>query len=357
LLFALLVLSAWLATVLGADDARRPIDPRERARESLDLALERGSTSPEVLDALLDMRRTVARRPLDSKTRVVYSSLLLALSRRLEDLNAPSFHAALAAELAPVTVPVVNPAAQVLIHAGRAELGIALVRYMFGYDGPAAAKLLWQVKVLLTDAQLREALGENPGAWHAWYRQLWSEDLRDEALLWLEEGHARWPTHPQLLQRMAAKAIRSGDWESLAAMFANAGSLAEERELAVLFAYRARARAMGGRDRDAGEDLAIALRLDGDNSLLQVYAGEAYAALGDIEQARRQWNRARFGLPPDATQPRRRVLVLLARLEDAHGRPTTALRLWREVLELDPAHNEARRRVEDLAGVRLPKPG
>ena len=45
------------------------------------------------------------------------------------------------------------------------------------------------------------------------------------------------------------------------------------------------------------------------------------------------------------------LLVRLADLEETGGRASVALRHWRDVLELDPAHARARGRVAALTGV------
>ena len=92
-----------------------------------------------------------------------------------------------------------------------------------------------------------------------------------------------------------------------------------------------------------------ALELDGRTPAVRVLAGEAYAVLGQSVEARRQWNRALFGLPDSARDARVRVLRLLARLEDRQGEPASALRLWRSVLEIEPSHPEAQRRIAELS--------
>ncbi|HKQ62051.1 MAG TPA: hypothetical protein VJS92_12235, partial [Candidatus Polarisedimenticolaceae bacterium] len=79
-------------------------------------------------------------------------------------------------------------------------------------------------------------------------------------------------------------------------------------------------------------------------------AGEALAGLGEFDQARAVWNRALFALPASARTARRELLVRLARVEDDHGEPAVALRLWQSVLELEPGLPEARRRIQDLSG-------
>jgi len=58
-------------------------------------------------------------------------------------------------------------------------------------------------------------------------------------------------------------------------------------------------------------------------------------------------------MPDGETAGRRNLLTRLARLEDEHGRASAALRLWQAILELDPSHPEATRRVRALGGLDL----
>jgi hypothetical protein len=44
----------------------------------------------------------------------------------------------------------------------------------------------------------------------------------------------------------------------------------------------------------------------------------------------------------------------MARYEDDHGKPAAALRAWKAVLEEDPEHPEAQRRIADLGGLLTP---
>ena len=107
---ALVLGSAGLAGWLGADEARRKVEVTTLAEQALQLALERGSDDPSVRRTLIDLRRTVGRRPLESRTRVVYASLVLALSTNQDEMQLAGFHAGRAAELSPVTVSVVRAA-------------------------------------------------------------------------------------------------------------------------------------------------------------------------------------------------------------------------------------------------------
>jgi hypothetical protein len=137
------------ATWLGADEARRTIEVRELAEDALQTALQRGSADRDVRDALVDLRRTLGWRPLESKTRVIYASLVLGLATRLDDMRLAEFHAGRASELSPVTVSIVRASALVLANTGDPDRALRLVRRMFGYDAPRAAKTLAQIESLV----------------------------------------------------------------------------------------------------------------------------------------------------------------------------------------------------------------
>jgi tetratricopeptide (TPR) repeat protein len=346
----LIAASAVLATLSGADRTRRAAPVRQIAQETLDRALERGSGDANVRRALLELRRRLGRQPLDTRTRVAYSGLLLGLSRSVADTRAAVFHAELAADLSPVTAPVVQASTLILARAGEWEDALRRVREMFLYDAGAAADLLLTLEPWLPGAAVEAGLAEAPEAWLAWVHRLRREGRADAADSWLEGVIRRWPEHPAALEQSAAKLVREQRWQELADLLPDHREIPEEPGTARIFAYRARARAWRGDLAGARGDVELALRLDGDEAGVQIVAGDAYASMGDFEQARELWHRARFTLPPSSEETRRGVLLRLARLEDRHGRPATALRLWRSLLELDPAHGEAQRRVEELTG-------
>ena len=113
-LAGLLAAAGLLATVLDVNPARRPLPAVRLAGIALEEALARGNTDEAVLSRLIELRRSLGRRPLDSRTRAVYAGLLLDLCRRLDDARAASFHASRAAALAPVSVGIVAASARVL---------------------------------------------------------------------------------------------------------------------------------------------------------------------------------------------------------------------------------------------------
>ena len=351
-LAALIFASAALATWLGAEPARRPIPARDLAEGALRLALERGNDDAEVRATLLALRRTLTRRPLDSRTRVVYASLLLGLARRVEETGIAAFHARRAAELAPVTVPVARSAALVLARTGHAEEASALIREMFGYDPRRAAKLLARVDRLLLGGAIDSGLPEEPRAWLSWVAQLRESGRRLEAEAWVERTYRRWPDHTPALEQMAAGAVLRRDWEALGELFPPESMLPEEPASAGSLLYRARLKAIHEERAAAMRDVESALRLNGGAFSVQLLAGDTYESLGDVAAARRMWSKALHRLAPEQSAARRRLLVRLARLEDGHGQAAAALRFWESILELDPEHAEARQRVDDLSGFR-----
>jgi tetratricopeptide (TPR) repeat protein len=346
----LLVLAAALAaTWLGADRARRKIEVGRLAEEALRTALERGSADPEVHATLVDLRRVLGWRPLESKTRVVYASLVLGLATHREDMRLAAFHAERAAALAPVTVPVVRAAALVLANTGDRDRSLELVRSMFGYDPARAAATLAQIESLVLGVRLDEGIPETPDAWTAWSRQLRSDGRRDEAGEWLRRTHARWPAHLPAWVAMARNAYSRRDWAALESLLPAGRPLPMEPEAAALHIWRAHLVLRRGEREEALARVETALSLTGSGGV-RTLAGDLFDRAGDWARARREWSRALHSTSRARTSTRRALLLRLARLEDRHGRPGAALRLWESVLEIDPDHVEARRRVDDLSG-------
>lgn len=347
---ALALACALLATLFGADAARKKVDIRAEADALTRRALQDGGAAPEVRARLREIRQGLSARPLDSRSRVVYAALLLGLGRSVDDLQAVRFHAELAARLAPVTVPVVRVSALLLARAGESREALRLTRRMFSYAPGPAARLLASLQPLVFPHELERGLPDDPQAWSAWFLTLQREGKDEQAERWLDLAHERWPAHLPVLQNLAARAVRRGDVDSLEALFPPGSKLPEVAEAAPVLAYRARLHAARGDESAARADLERAASLGGDAPSVKILIGEAYEAMGRTEQARRQWSEVLFALPSDATGTRLRVLVRLARLESAHGEPAVALRLWRSVQELDPEHDEARRRIRRLTG-------
>lgn len=338
------------ATAIGVDGVRRPVETKQVAQDALRMALARGNEDPEVRATMVGLRTTMGRRPLDSRTRVIYASLLVGLSRRMDDTRAAAFHAVRAAELSPVTVPIVQLAVRVLVRTGDRDRATELIREMFVYDPSPAAALLAEVEQLLFSEQAASSLPDTPSAWSAWTRELRRRDRRKDADDWVRRSHERWPSDPEILRLRAQLATRHGEWELLGRLFPEGQRLDDGPRSAPLLLYRARVRIRRGDRQAARRDIERALRLDGERLSVRILAGQTFEELGEYDLTRRQWSRALFGLNRNQTATRRTILTLLARLEDRHGRPTTALRLWESVLEVAPDDVEAIRRRDDLTG-------
>ncbi len=341
------------ATLLGADRARRPLESREVARQTILQAIELGAGDPTVRDAMLSLRRELGRRPMDAYTRAVYATFILGVSRGADDARTAAFHARRAAEIAPVTVPVIRYATHVLARTDETAGALELVRGMFGYDPESAATLLAEIEPLLPPDAPAGALVEAPEAWLAWWTRLRAQRRDDEAGALLRRALERWPDDLELLRRAAGRAHAEQRWDDLARLLPPDRALPEQAAAAPLFAFRARARAAAGDGAGARRAAAAAVRAGPDDPVVLSLAADALETLGDGETARRHWTRALFLLAGRRSSDERLgIMVRLARLEEREGSPAAALRNWRSILELQPEHAEARRRIEDLTGLR-----
>lgn len=348
LLVGALVVGTASALWVGSDAARKPLPAREIAEQALRTALERGSSDEDVRSLLVSVRRLLGQRPLDSSTRVTYADLLLALSRRLDDTAASAAHATRAAALAPVTVPVVRRSSIVLVRSGRSREAAALTREMFSYDPDAAAALLLRLEPMLYPSEVKASLPDAPEAWLAWAHRLRLENRLEASHAVVLETLATWPDDLASLRFVAARAVRDADWEGLASLIPPERMFPDQPVAAPVLTYRARLKIHQGDLDGARQDIELALRLAGESHLVQILVGEALEALGEIDEARRHWNRALFALPADEKITRRNVLAKLARLEERHGKAADALRLWETLLRIDGNHAEAMRRVDAL---------
>ena len=167
--------------------------------------------------------------------------------------------------------------------------------------------------------------------------------------MWFERGLERWPEDLGLLVQVAGQTSQARDWEKLDDLL-RGRILPDEPGAAWLYVHRARLHVQAGNLYDSASDLTTALRLASRSSSVHLRVGDTYMAMGAADEARRSWNRALFLLEQGQDDPRSRVLRRLARLEEEQGRHGTALRHWRAILSLDPADEEARRRLTALTG-------
>ncbi len=342
---------ALLATLLGADRARHPAAVLDTAKQVLATALESGGDAPGIRPALLAIRDEIARRPLDARAKVIYAGLLLDLGTGAATARAAAFYASRAASLAPVTVPVVRPAAIVLARCGEQERAASLVRAIFSFDPRSAAALLASPDLLLDPGRREEAIPEEPEAWSAWAAQLREMGRPEEAESRLEETMRRWPDHLPTLAELAWTALGHGDWEALGKLLPRERPIPNDRSGAALHAIRARMRAAGHDIKGAIDDAKTAKALSEGDSIVLLHAGIALEDAGDSTDAKAYWEQALFSLRPAAADWLRvELLARLARLEERIGAPSDALRTWRAILDVAPDHAEAQRRVDDLTG-------
>jgi tetratricopeptide (TPR) repeat protein len=184
----------------------------------------------------------------------------------------------------------------------------------------------------------------------AWSEQLRADGRIGEADRWLDRGHVAWPGELRIIDRIATRARHAGDVERYRRVLDPAIEIPDVEAAAPVLALRARARAEGGDLAGAQADLENALQLDGENRRVRLLAGDAYVAIGDLEAARRIWTRDLFLLKQDARDSRVRLMQRLAQLEERHGSPGAALRLWRQILEIDPGYAPAKAGRERLTG-------
>ena len=349
---SLALLAAIAAPALSDRAARVPLDAAGIAREAVTAAIDSGPAAPAVRAALTTLREEIGRRPLDAAARGAYAGLLLELAASPEERRAAAFHAARAAEISKVSVPVVETAVRVLARCGEAGRAVELLRSMFGYDPRSAAALQADLEPFVSPSVLVKALPDDPDAWAAWIERLRALGRAPEADARLDRAIVLWPRHVPLRTSAALRALAGQRWEEMRRLLPSSADLPREAAGAALFACRSRLRAAEGDLAGAVGDASEASRLAPDDPWIRLQAGISLETAGDAERARAQWERGLYGIVPSDGNRwiRSEILTRLARLEDRVGRPADALRAWRSVLDLDPAHAEARRRAEELAG-------
>ena len=210
------------------------------------------------------------------------------------------------------------------------------------------------VETRVQPEDLDQGIADTPDAWLAWANDMDRRSRQTEAAERLAATSRRWPDHVPTMERRAIVAVRNKDWQTLREMFPPGKEIPEESTYALPLLFRARIRENDGDHAGAREDIQRALELGPVTGRFEIHAGETLYAIGEHLKAREYWNRAFFGLPPTSSyeDAKAHLSLLLARWEDQHGEPASALRHWQVVLALRPDHAEARRRVDDLSGFR-----
>ncbi|HZN54292.1 MAG TPA: hypothetical protein VFB67_03150, partial [Candidatus Polarisedimenticolaceae bacterium] len=148
-----LAAAAAVATLAGADVARRPFDAAPLAEAALARALASGdardvATARETLDARL--RST----PLDPATRVIAASLLVESEETAEARDEAARQALASVRLVPYDQWVARGAAIVLARCGRPAEALAQIRRTFSYAPDDAADALLAVEPMIDPARL-----------------------------------------------------------------------------------------------------------------------------------------------------------------------------------------------------------
>lgn len=347
---AALVLAAALCGSLGgADRARAPFDPAAIAERGMLAWLsgdEAGATSAK--DAL---RLRLDRTPTDATTRSVYASFLAETATTGAEKTSAALESRRSVRAAPHEEGVRRASIKVMARTGDPRGAASEVRALFAEAPAHAALVLSEIEPFLPPDDLAHALPEIPAAWLARSLRLRQDGRMDEADRILDALVLRWPQDLSARLLAAQVAASRGDTASLPRIVPPDLPVPEDREHAALLAMRAWSRALSGDREGAHRDAERATRLSSFDPGVVTAAGDALAGI-DADAARTLWTQAlyRHGRG-DASRPARlATLARLARLEEREGRAVEALRRWREVLELDATHAEARSRVAAISG-------
>lgn len=351
-MFGAVAAAAVLATLLGADRGRRPLQPLDLGVRGERAAAVGGAASPEVRDVLRTLRAHLGERPLDAAARLAYAGVLREAAAGSDGIDVAIFHAERAAATAPVTAGLAGTAARILARSGRPETAARIVRGMFAWDPASAATLLRDVEPFLGDDPSARVVPRDARARRAWIATLRNAGRHAEARAVLDAALIDAPDDPALIEIAAWDAVSSGEFARLELLVPDGAALPQGRSGAILLALRALGKARRGETAGALADARAAAGAAPSDPGVLMYAGDALQLAGDLGGARDLWQRARFeSLPGEGSRGSRLGLsVRLARLEERAGRPGDALRAWGEVLEVDPGHAEALRRREALRG-------
>ena len=348
---AVAVLAAALgATLLGADEVRRPSSPAELAEAALAATLS-GADPSATAGAIARLRARLVEVPLDPAARTALANLMVETAGDDDARHRAAAQALTATHLVASDAAVARAAARVLARCGREDDALAVVRAAFGYAPDRAAEALAEIEPFVAASKLDAGIADTSDAWVAWSIRLRAMGREREADERLAHALVRWPGDPRALRVAAGVAAGRDRLDELARLLPVTRELPRTREAAPLWAYRARARSGSGDLSGARADAATALALDGDDATVTVACGDALATI-DPKEARRLWTGALYrmesaGAPADNTVW---VRFRLARLDDREGRGADALRIWRSILAARPDSDEARRRVQELSG-------
>jgi len=347
---AAVLAAAAIATLFGADAARRPFNPGKLAESAMARTLAGNDPQPE-REAQDILRERLRRVPLDATSRMIAASL------RAETATDGAARAAAVAQILAATRLVASDewvsrgAARAFARCGRTDLALREIARMFGYAPDSAATTLAQVEPFVAPEQLESGLPETSAAWLAWSEQLRADGRHGEADERLAALLARWPDYLPALRAAASVAVGRERIDELQRLVPPALVLAETVDNAPLIAFRARSKAASGDAAGARADVLRAIALSGGAPWVLVQAGDAVAAI-DPDLARDYWTRALYRLleKPETRGGAIWVRFRLARQDEREGRAGDALREWRTILVERPDDGEAKRRVAELTG-------
>ena len=343
-----LAAAAW-ASLAGADRARTPFDPAPIAENGLSAWLDGNDGDASAARAAL--RRRLDRTPTDAMTRTIYASFLVETATTEHERRAAAEEGRRAVASAPYEEGVRRASAKVMARTGDQAGAVAAVRSLFADAPEHAALVLSEIEPFLTAEAVEASLPDLPAAWYARSGRLRQSGRAPEADRLLAALLERWPD--DLRARLLAGQIAAGRGEAdaLSRLVPPDLAVPEDRAHAALLALRARTRAAAGDGAGARRDAARASALAPDNPWVVTASGDALEGI-DTDAARSYWTRALYlhGREESARGARVSTLCRLARLDEREGRAVSALRRWRQVLDLDRAHREAARRVDAIAG-------
>jgi O-antigen ligase/tetratricopeptide (TPR) repeat protein len=350
-LAAPLILISATAGMLGAGDARSNGSPWEASARAAEAALRAGPEDDLVDETLRTLRRALGARPFHAETRAAYAAVLLEATFGTHDAVAAAFHARAAADSSPVSRPVVEVSADVLLRSGDARGAMEWILAMFAWDPTEAARMLGRAEPLLEAAGVDVVLPDDPTAWEAWSARLARSGRKAEARGRRLEALARWPGNAFTRVALAEDLLRSGEIDRFLEVVPPDLEIEERRDHAALLVHRARSRGLSGDSDGARADALSATRVGKNEPGILLRAADALVAVEQDRLARELWVRALHRFRSAGNVPATvATLSRIARLDEKQGRHGDAYRAWREVLTLDPDHGEASRRVERLTG-------
>jgi len=342
--------AAVLATLGGADAARRPFDAAHIAETGLTRTLATGEAAParEAQAALADHLRVT---PLDAGSRTVAASLLAETATSDAERATAVRQAQAATQLVGTDEWIAAGAARVLARCGRVDAALRETARIFSYAPEAAAATLADVEPWVANGRLEDGIPETPAAWLAWSVRLRQSGREAEADARLDALRSRWPGNLEALRVAAGVAAGRDRIDELERLVPPSIALPDTPDAAVLYAYRARSRAASGDPAASRADAARAVELSRGDPWVMALAGDAVVT-NEPALARSYWTRALYRLleSPATRSGGVWLRARLARLDDREGRAGDALREWRAILAEAPGNAEAKRRVAELTG-------